>query len=103
MQFNSTIPFLDILGHGLMWIIIILITLGLGAFFYPYSFAKFVLNRSSLSTESGPRQVTCNLDLSGQIGHAFLWLLLTIVTLGLAYPFYFYKVWGLAIRHSSVG
>jgi uncharacterized membrane protein YjgN (DUF898 family) len=102
MRFDADINTVDILGHGILWILIILITAGLGAFFYPYSFAKFILNRSSLSIEGTEHRVRCDLDLVGQIGHVVLWFVLTILTLGLAYPFYFYKVWGLAIRRSEL-
>ena len=100
MQFQSTVSVLDILGHGLLWIVIIIITIGIGLFFYPYSFAKFVLNRSSVTIDGGVRQVRCELDLASQIGHILLWILLTLVTLGLAYPFYLYKVWALAVNRS---
>ena len=60
-------------------------------------------NRSTVDDGSGVlKQFRWNLDIAGQIGHILLWLLLTIVTLGLGYPFYLYKVWGLAVRHSEV-
>ncbi len=101
-MFKCDIRALDILGHGLLWIVIIILTLGLGLFFFPYSFSKFILNRTTLEVGGVTRGVRCELDAASQLGHIVLWVLLTIVTLGLAYPFYVYKVWGLAISRSRL-
>jgi hypothetical protein len=38
MRIQADIGTIDILGHLILWFILILMTLGLGAFFFPYSY-----------------------------------------------------------------
>ena len=42
MRIQADVGTLDILGHLIFWFIIILITFGIGAFFFAYSFSKFI-------------------------------------------------------------
>lgn len=102
-RIEAEIRFGDILGHALLWLLIIVVTLGIGLFFYPYSFAKFVINRTYLIANNGQKlKLQCDLDISSQIGHIIGWLLLTIITFGIAYPFYLYKVWNFAMNHTRL-
>jgi uncharacterized membrane protein YjgN (DUF898 family) len=95
---------MDIIGHALLWTLLIIVTLGIGLLFYPYAFASKILNRTYILGDDGRRvgQLQCDLDLSGQIGHVFIWLLLTIITLGLALPVYVYKVWAIVINRTRI-
>lgn len=69
-RIEAEIRFGDILGHALLWLLIIVVTLGIGLFFYPYSFAKFVINRTYLIANNGQKlKLQCDLDISSQIGH----------------------------------
>ena len=104
MRIQANVGTLDILGHLLLWLVIILITFGIGAFFFAYSFSKFIINRSELIDEQGiSRRMTCNTDLFGSIGHIILWIFITIFTLGLGYAFYFYKVWNYSLNNTTIG
>lgn len=42
MKIQANVGTIDILGHLILWFILILITFGIGAFFFPYSFSKFI-------------------------------------------------------------
>lgn len=100
---EAQVTFGDILGHGILWILISVITLGIGAFFYPYSFSKFIINRTFIWDGEGKRsRLRCDLDAGSQLGHILVWILLTVITVGLAFPFYLYKVWHLALNHTSI-
>ena len=44
----------------------------------------------------------CNLDLGAVIGHTVIWILLIIVTLGLAGPFYLYFVLRKVVNSTTV-
>ena len=91
----------DILGHGILWILISIVTLGIGLFFYPYSFAKFILNRTYVYNADGVQaKLHCDLDIVSQLGHILGWFLLTLITFGLAYPIYLYKTWNFALNHT---
>ncbi len=92
----------DILAHLVIWVLIIVFTAGIGLFFFPYSFAKFVLNRSQVHTRDGVYQVKCDLDIVSQLGHIVLWFVISIVTFGIGYLFYLYGVWRIALRHTQL-
>jgi len=103
MNLKANIGTLDILGHLILWFFIIIFTFGIGAFFFAYSFSKFVINRTELIDPNGvSHKLSCDVDLFGSIGHIILWIIITIVTFGLGYVFYFYKVWNYCLNHSTV-
>ena len=103
MRIQADVATLDILGHIIIWFILILITFGIAAFFFPYSFSKFILNRSQLIDEQGiPRKMICHTDMFGNIGHVILWIIISIITLGLVYAFYFYKVWNYSLNNTTI-
>ncbi len=102
MQLRAEVNFLDILGHGILWFFLTLFTLGFAAFFFPYSFAKFIINRSEVVIDGQRYGLWCDLDAFSQLGHIILWFFLSIITLGLCYFFYMYKVWNFAINNTAV-
>ena len=69
-------------------------TLGLAAFVAPYYIFSEIMNKTRLVDENGHRlgQFKVNFTLAEIIGHAVIWLLLAIVTLGLALVIYYYMV-----------
>lgn len=95
----------SIIGHVILWIIIIVITVGVGLFFFPYSFAGYVLNRISVvdpSTGNCIGRLECKMNLASQIGHVILWIIISVVTLGIGYIVYLYKTWGFAMNHTRI-
>jgi uncharacterized membrane protein YjgN (DUF898 family) len=103
MNLKANVATIDILGHLIVWFFIILLTFGVGAFFFAYSFSKFIINRTELIDQHGvTHKLRCDVDLFGSIGHIILWIIITILTLGLGYIFYFYKVWNYCLNNSSV-
>ena len=103
MKIQADISTFDILGHLIIWFIIIIVTLGIGAFFLPYSFSKFIINRSTLTDAQGvKRKMVCNTDLFGNIGHVILWIIISILTCGLGYAFYIYKIWNYSLNNTTI-
>ncbi|MGX9417393.1 DUF6693 family protein [Vibrio sp. RC27] len=102
MKIRADVGTLDILGHLIIWFILTVITAGIALFFYPYSFSKFILNRSEFVDDQGrATKMTCNINMFGNIGHIILWMIISILTLGLGYAFYFYKVWNYALNNTE--
>jgi len=109
---NSDIPFtrvqakidtLDIIGHLILWIVLSIITLGIALFFLPYSFSKFIINRTEIIDAEGNKQrLQCSTNIFGNIGHVILWIIITIFTLGLGYFFYMYKVWNYSLNNTEI-
>ncbi|WP_419894661.1 DUF6693 family protein, partial [Proteus faecis] len=48
MTIKANLSILDIVGHLLVWLLLTIFTLGIALFFFPYSFARFVINRTSV-------------------------------------------------------
>ena len=46
MNIKANLSILDIIGHLIIWVLLTLITFGIALFFFPYSFARFVINRN---------------------------------------------------------
>lgn len=103
MKVKADLSILDIIGHLIVWVVLIIITFGIALFFFPYSFSRFVINRTSVVDPAGvERKMVCDINLFSNIGHIILWMLITLVTFGLGYIFYFYRVWNYALNNSRV-
>lgn len=78
------------IGQLIIWLILALVTFGLALFVLPYYFVRAPINRSYLLDPAGRKvaRLSCEVTLADNIGHVILWILLTIVTLGLAYLVY---------------
>ena len=102
MKIKADIDIMSIIVHGLLWIILSIITFGIAMFFMPYSFAKFVINRTTIIADDGSeKKLVCHTDIVGQLGHIVLWFFITLLTLGLGYFFYLYKVWNYSLNKST--
>jgi hypothetical protein len=81
----------EAIGTIIIWILISIVTLGLGLFVMPYYILKGPINKSSLIGPDGQLVGRMHVDvaLSEIIGHAVIWVLLAIITLGLALFVYY--------------
>ena len=104
MNIKADLAILDIIGHLIICVLLSIITLGIALFFFPYSFARFVINRTSVvdATTGVERKMICDINLFSNIGHIILWMLISLVTFGLGYIFYFYRVWNYALNNSRI-
>ncbi|HBP40550.1 MAG: DUF6693 family protein [Vreelandella alkaliphila] len=104
MNIKANLSILDIIGHLLIWVVLTIITFGIALFFFPYSFARFVINRTSVvDLATGvERKMVCDINIFSNIGHIILWMIISILTLGLGYIFYVYRVWNYALNNSRV-
>jgi uncharacterized membrane protein YjgN (DUF898 family) len=93
----------SILGHALLWILLSVVTLGIALFFYPYAFAKLVINRCSIVDGQGREaRLVCEMNILSQLWHIIVWGLLSLITLGIAYFFYLFKVFNYALNNTRI-
>ena len=99
-RLKSNLTMTDVLGHIFIWLILTLITAGIALLFYPYALAKLILNSTILEDRKGlvVGKFKCDLSAGSQVGHMLLWLLIIVVTVGIAYPFYFFGIYRTAIN-----
>lgn len=46
--------------------------------------------------------MVCDINIFSNIGHIILWMVISFITLGIGYIFYFYRVWNYALNNSRV-
>lgn len=104
MTIKANLSILDIIGHLLLWLVLSILTLGVALFFFPYSFARFVINRTSVVDQATgvERNMVCDINIFSNIGHIILWILISLLTFGIGYIFYVYRVWNYALNNSRV-
>lgn len=84
----------EAIGQLVIWILLTIVTLGLALFVLPYYFLKAPINRTFVLDGDGRKVARLHVEVSftNILGHALLWLILTILTLGLAYLIYWQSV-----------
>lgn len=95
----------EIIGHIVIWMIIIAVTLGVGLLFYPYAFISFFLNNAYIVSETNQEKLfkmKSEIDMSSQIGHILIWLLLVVLSCTLLLPVYYYKVFQMSIEKINI-
>ena len=82
------------IGTVILWLLISIVTLGLGLFIMPYYLYKAPINRTKLIDANGAVVGNLHVDvgLAEIVGHAVIWVLLTVITLGLAMIVYQFAV-----------
>lgn len=94
----------DAIIQALIWFLLIIVTLGLASFLLPYYVPKAVIERTRVMDMDGEIIGTLAVDFSlgAAILNALLWLLLSIVTFGLAYIVYVYRVLRFVLMETRV-
>lgn len=87
-----------------LWILLSVVTLGVGVFISGYYINKAVHNKTFLVSADGAKvaQLVCEMPLSKMIGHALLWLLISVVTFGVGAVLYVYSVERLLLNHTHI-
>lgn len=104
VRFRCRIGFWEMVGHLVLWLLLIIVTLGIGAFFFVYSLQKFVINHTYLvdRRDEPVGRLRCEYGVASSIGHVILWILLSIVTLGIAFFFYIYRVNRVVMEETTI-
>ncbi len=103
-RFRTSWSMGDIFLNILLWIVLLVITLGIASFFAPYAWGAKFLNGTQVHDSKNNVLGVLKVDLriSEQIGHIFKWILLSIVTLGIAIPFYHFGVIRTVINRTEI-
>jgi len=80
----------EAIGQLIIWIILSVLTLGLALFVLPYYFLKGPINKTFVVDHNGNKlsKLSVDVNLAEILGHAIIWVFLSIITLGLAYLVY---------------
>ena len=93
-RFQCEFGVAEAIGSFIIWVLLTIVTLGLASFVAPYYILSSIINKTWIVDENGQRlsQLKVSFTLAEIIGHAVIWVLLTLVTLGLALIVYYYMV-----------
>ncbi|PSS59849.1 hypothetical protein C6558_36105 [Ensifer sp. NM-2] len=88
----------------IIWIILTVITVGLALVVFPYYLNRAVLNKTELLDGTGRAigRLNCTFNIGHSVGHVILWVLLIIITLGLAGFLYVYRVLRVVLNETRV-
>lgn len=88
----------------IIWIIISMLTFGIGLYFATYYFYRAIINKTYVLNADGERigRLQCELGLGGMIGHILLWIVITILTLGVGLIFYMFRTLRLCLSRTRM-
>lgn len=103
-RFKAEFGVVDTIGVVIIWIILSIITLGLALFVFPYYLNKDVINKTKVLDSEGREigRLNCRFNLASSIGHVIIWILLIIVTLGIAAFFYAYRIIRVVLNETEI-
>lgn len=103
-RFQCDFGVAEAIGSFIIWILLTIVTLGLASFIAPYYVLSSIINKTSIVDENGRRlsQLKVTFTLAEIIGHAVIWVLLAIVTLGLALIVYYYMVMKKVLNRTEI-
>ncbi|HUS56142.1 MAG TPA: DUF6693 family protein [Thermohalobaculum sp.] len=94
----------EAIGSFIIWLLLTIVTLGLASFVAPYYVLSSIINQTWIADQNGQRMahLKVNFTLAEIVGHAVIWVLLTIVTLGLALIVYYYMVMKKVLNRTEI-
>ncbi|UHL65746.1 DUF4234 domain-containing protein [Paralcaligenes sp. KSB-10] len=104
LQLKSELGFMDVIGHLIIWIVLTLVTFGIALFVFPYYMQKFIIGKTYAYDGTGKKigRLVCTIDLASIIGNILLWILISIVTLGIGYFVFLYKINAHCMTHTKI-
>lgn len=104
LHLKTELPFIDIFAHLIIWLLLFVVTLGLAVFVFPYYMQKLVLNQTYAYDANNLKvgRLHCTIDLASIIGNVIIWTILSILTLGLAYFVFLYKISAHCSNHTRI-
>ncbi len=90
--------------YALWWIFLSIITLGIATFFLPYAWGAKFLNGTQVYGTQGEIMGVLKVEIRAkdQLGHMIGWILLSLITVGIAIPFYQIGVIRTVLNHTSI-
>ena len=93
-----------VIGHVVLWLVLVVLTAGIGLLFVPYAAARLILNSIIIMDEFGQAsaRLRCEISWTTQIGHGAVWALFVLLSGGIAAPFYIFALAQLALNRTEL-
>lgn len=104
LQLKSELGAFEVLGHLIIWVLLSIVTLGLAMFVFPYYMQRFIISKTYAFDGEGRKigRLVCTIDLASIIGNIILWAIISILTLGIGYLVFLYKITAHCMTHTKV-
>ena len=104
LQLKSELGAFDVLGHLIIWLLLTFVTFGLALFVFPYYMQRFIISKTYAFDGEGRKvgRLVCTIDLASIIGNIILWAIISILTLGIGYLVFLYKITAHCMTHTKV-
>lgn len=104
LQLKSELGAFEVLGHLIVWVLLTIITFGLAMFVFPYYMQRFIISTTFAYDGEGRKvgRLVCTIDLASMIGNIILWAIISILTLGIGYLVFLYKITAHCMTHTKV-
>ena len=104
MRMQCEYSLIEALGAVVIWIILTLVTFGIASFFAVYYFYKAIINKTYLVNSEGQKvgKYECQLNFAEIVGHIIIWIIISIVTFGIGFIFYFFTTLRLCLNKTVV-
>ncbi|OXR49798.1 hypothetical protein PuT2_08185 [Pusillimonas sp. T2] len=101
---KSELGAFDVLGHLIIWLLLTFVTFGLALFVFPYYMQRFIISKTYAFDGEGRKvgRLVCTIDLASIIGNIILWAIISILTLGIGYLVFLYKITAHCMTHTKV-
>ncbi|AVL71111.1 DUF6693 family protein [Oligella urethralis] len=95
---------LDVLGHALIWILLTIMTFGLALIVFPYYMQRYIINKTYVYDPNDNRvgRVVCDIGLDSMLGYIILWTILSIISFGILYFVFLYKIYAHCYSKSKI-
>lgn len=103
-KFRTTWTMGEMFLYALVWLLLLIVTFGIASFFLPYAWAAKFLNGTEVYGPQGELLGVLEVEISmmEQLAHILGWLLLSIVTLGIAFVVYQVGVVRTILNHTRI-
>lgn len=104
LQLKSELGAFEVLGHVIIWVLLSIVTFGLALFVYPYYMQRYIIGKTFAYDSDGRKvgRLVCTIDLASMIGNIILWILISIVTFGIGYLVFLYKITAHCMTHTKM-
>ncbi|PHM46021.1 membrane protein [Xenorhabdus mauleonii] len=105
LKLKPELSIIEIFLHLIVWFLITLLTLGLGAFVFPYYMTRLIINKTLVIDRNSGKiigKLDCEINFAQIIGYVILWAILSFITFGLLYFVYLYKIIAHCINHTHM-
>lgn len=94
----------EAIGSIILWILLSIISFGLALIVFPYYLNKAVINKTEVLDASGNAvgRLNCTFNIGHSIGHVIIWLILILITFGLAAFPYVYRVLRVLLNETHI-